>query len=101
MRRKNVKIISLYICLVFLQNLGLQLFVHEALHESKIKERSGEFSYKISCSCLDDSFTPISSTPLCEVPKPHESVVTIFIESSEKFVSLQKEFTSLRGPPAC
>ncbi len=97
-KRIRVQLISVFLLAIFLQKMGLELWVHDEFHVGKSNNTATE-KVKINCCCLDDVFTPMSPSSAIEVPV----VVMVFIhptyEFTEYFISAEKDFHSLRGPP--
>jgi hypothetical protein len=98
MQKVNLKIASIVLLLLFTQNLGIQLWIHDHFHE-KISSTASDTNLKVDCHCLDDVFTPMSPSFPLEVAVLIKSFTHIRYEYVEYFISAQKNFHSLRGPP--
>ena len=71
MRRMNVRIIALALVLVFTQKLGLRLWMHHWLHETKALSTSKDAHLdKPNCDCIDDFLMPLTNSDIIELPPP-------------------------------
>ena len=97
--------ISLFLLLVFFQQIGAGLFMHNLLHDKKTlvqtqaKKHDNAKEISFACSCVDnflmpfiEAETPVVTPPLVVYTKPGNA----FTEPVY-FTSLI--FSSLRGPP--
>jgi hypothetical protein len=108
MQKLNVRIVSFFLILAFLQKLGLELWLHNWLHETTVTTSVGPTQkgkpllqqQKIKCNCIDDALTPLmESDPVDLSPDPRPSN-PIFAATYSSWLSIDKEFSALRGPPA-
>ena len=101
MRRFNLKITAVLFLLLLIQNVGLRLWLHDALHESNFSKQATANTTHLTtaCSCLDEFFTPIFPAEHIEVEKPEKLIQSVSNIYAEYFTSVQKDFHSLRGPP--
>jgi hypothetical protein len=102
MRRLNVRIVALALVLVFTQKLGLRLWMHHWLHETRALSASRDTKVdklQSSCDCIDDFLVPLTGSAFIEVPPPVESVHVLHIAYIPPFSAAEKRFSSLRGPP--
>ena len=101
MRRSNVRIIALALVLVFTQKLGLRLWMHHWLHETKALSASKDAKLdKPNCDCIDDFLMPLTGSSIVELPPPTRTVQAIFTVYIPPFSAAEAIFSSLRGPPA-
>ncbi len=98
MRKINLKIASVVLLLLFVQNMGLELLVHNCLHEGN-SANTAAVQFKVHCSCLNDVFTPMSPSTQVEVALPEKHFEPLRDHYTAYFVSAEKHFTCLRGPP--
>lgn len=107
MQKVNVRIVSLLLLLVFLQKLGAELWVHNWLHEtttthSVVAAEKGKpivQHHHIICNCLEDAMMPLVQTdPIQYDPVPVQ-LTDVFLTHYSSYLSGDKEFSSLRGPP--
>jgi hypothetical protein len=97
--------IAIILLLVFFQQMGAGLFVHNLLHnkvatdQSPIQKSESTKEISFSCSCVDNFLMPFAETdePVVSPESPvHSKPVNGFTEQPYH-VSLI--FSSLRGPP--
>ena len=98
--------LAVLLLLVFFQQMGAGLFVHNLLHDnattgqSPVKKNEGDKELSFACSCVDNFVMPFveaDSPAITKVVAIHPAPVNGFIEQP-CHVSLF--FPSLRGPPA-
>ncbi|HEV2480642.1 MAG TPA: hypothetical protein VGS79_13290 [Puia sp.] len=103
MRRVNVRIIALALVLVFTQKLGLRLWMHHWLHETKALSASRHTTVdKLTpnCDCVDDFLMPLTGSALIELPPPVRSVHVVMATAYiPLFSAAEERLSSLRGPP--
>jgi hypothetical protein len=98
MQKVNLKIVSFFLLVLFMQNMGIQLWIHNHFHE-KVATTTSATNLKVDCHCLDDMFMPMSPSSSLEVAAIIKSFIHIRYEYTEYFISAEKDFHSLRGPP--
>ena len=97
--------IASFLLLVFLQQMGAGLFVHNLLHdkapigESPVKKNEGAKEISFSCSCVDNFLMPFAEADQPVVsqivnthPKPGNGY-------TEQVYHTSLIFSALRGPP--
>jgi hypothetical protein len=108
MQKINARIVSLLLILVFLQKLGLELWLHNLLHETTTIHAvaSGDKGKPVvahqafQCSCLEDVLMPFTETDrFVAVPTPKQ-LIAVFVNSYSFHSAADREYSSLRGPPA-
>lgn len=101
-----VRIIAIFLVLIFSQKLGAGLFIHSLLHTGNT---AGEFPLKQSeknkhlgyaCTCIDDFLMPYAEAedPVCVQPAFNFVIPFTFYKEHIPFHT--SIFSSLRGPPA-
>ena len=103
MRRLNVRIIALALVLVFTQKLGLRLWMHHWLHETKALSASKHANVdklQPNCDCIDDFLMPLDGSAVIQLPLPVRSVHVAATAYIPPFSAPDERFSSLRGPPA-
>lgn len=97
--------IAVILLLVFFQQMGAGLFVHNLLHDkaasnqSPVKKNESAKEINFACSCVDNFLMPFVEADGSSVlpnPRAYSKPVDSYIEPSY-FTSLI--FSSLRGPP--
>jgi hypothetical protein len=107
MQKVNLRIVSLLLILVFLQKLGMELWVHDWLHEthtahSVIPAEKGKpvvQHHHIICNCLQDAMMPLVETKPIRYEPVSKRLTAIFVTHYSSCLSSDKEFSALRGPP--
>lgn len=103
MRRFNVRIIALALVLVFTQKLGLRLWMHDWLHETKALSASKHTTVEKlhpTCDCIDDFLMPLTGAAVILFPPPVRSVHIVVTAYIPPFSAAEERLSSLRGPPA-
>ncbi len=99
------RIIASFLLLVFFQQMGAGLYVHNLVHNDRDQEqthdRHNEAAKEISfaCNCVDNFLTPFIETHELVVEQPliiHATATNSFTEG-RYFTSII--FSPLRGPP--
>ncbi len=108
MRGFTRKIIAILLLFLFLEKVGLRLFLHTILHQetisianSKQKKAHKQSVSQQDCGCLDDFFIPITDVEDPKLPLP--TLTYIFTIASFKYNSIYSSptySTRLRGPPS-
>jgi len=108
MQKLNVRIVSFFLILAFSQKLGLELWLHTWLHETTVTASVGSMQkgkallqqQPVKCNCIDDALAPLmESDPLDYSPNQRPSI-RFFATTYASWLSVDKEFSPLRGPPA-
>ena len=108
MQKLNVRIVSFFLILAFSQKMGLELWLHNWLHETTViasvspTQKGKPFlqHQKIKCSCIEDALMPLMESDVVDYIPHWRFSVAIFEETYSSWLSLDKEFSALRGPPA-
>lgn len=104
MRRINVRIVALALLLVFTQKMGLRLWMHHWLHETKALSASRHTTVdklQPNCDCIDDFLMPLTGSAIIELPPPVRPVLVVMATADIPPFSIAEErLSSLRGPPA-
>lgn len=104
MRRLNVRIIALALVLVFTQKMGLRLWMHHWLHETKALSASRHTTVdklQPNCDCIDDFLMPLTGSALIVLPPPVRTVHVVMATAYMPLIAAAEErHSSLRGPPA-
>ena len=104
MRRLNVRIVALALVLVFTQKMGLRLWMHHWLHETKALSASKHTSVNKllpTCDCIDDFLMPLTGSALIELPPPVRTVHMVMASAYiPPYSAAEERLSSLRGPPA-
>ncbi len=99
------RVIAMFLLLVFFQQMGAGLFVHNLLHDktpvaqSPVQKNEGVKEISFSCNCIDNFLMPFVAVdePLAlQRVNEHTKPVDSF---SEKTYFTTLIFSSLRGPP--
>ena len=97
--------IAIFLLLVFVQQMGVGLFIHNLLHDkvavghSPIKKAESSPEINFGCNCVDNFLTPFIEAEETVVVKKGS---TLFIPGdaySEQVYYRSKFFSALRGPP--
>jgi hypothetical protein len=103
MRRLHPKIIALVLLLVFSQKMGLRLWMHHWIHESRSLHGStvpNAASIHLKCDCIDDAMMPLLGSSLIALDVPTRKAIILPAASLPPFSSAEKLFYSLKGPPS-
>lgn len=108
MQKVNVRIVSLLLILVFLQKLGMELWVHDWLHETNTahsvkpaeKGKPVVQHHQVICNCVQDAMMPLVETRPIRFEPVSVRLTIIFVAHYSSYLSGDKEFSALRGPPA-
>ncbi|HET6255413.1 MAG TPA: hypothetical protein VFE32_15140 [Puia sp.] len=103
-----MRIVSLLLVLVFLQKLGVELWVHVYLHETAVaqsvtttgKRKAVLQHSRIMCNCMEDVMMPLIETDAIRYDPASVRLTDIFLADYSSRLSNEKEFSALRGPPA-
>ena len=108
MQKLNARIVSFFLILAFSQKMGLELWLHNWLHETTVIASAGPTQkgkpvlqhQRIKCSCIDDALMPLTEPDLVDYTPQQRPFIDIFSPTYISWLSIDKEFSSLRGPPA-
>ena len=98
--------ITLFLLLIFFQQIGGGLFIHNLLHtknevaQNAAGKNESSNEIKFACSCVDDFLVPFIGTselPALQNPLIHAPFTVAYIE---RIYSSPHFFSSLRGPPS-
>jgi hypothetical protein len=108
MQKLNVRIVSFFLILAFSQKMGLELWLHNWLHETTVaasvssahKGRPVLQHLQIRCNCIDDALNPIVESGLIVYNANQQPSIPIFAAIYSSWLSVDTAFPALRGPPA-
>jgi hypothetical protein len=108
MQKLNARIVSFCLVLIFSQKMGLELWLHNWLHETTIiasvsstpKAKTSVQHLQVNCHCIDDALNPLVEAD--NVGYDAQPRLTIQLPSTgySSWTCAEKTFSSLRGPPA-
>jgi len=99
----NVRIVALALVLVFTQKLGLRLWMHHWLHETKALSASKHAAvdkHQPNCDCIEDLLMPLDSSVAIQLSVPVQRIHVTATAYIPPFSAAEERFSSLRGPPA-
>ena len=107
MQKLNVRIVSFFLILLFSQKMGLELWLHNWLHETTVtksvnptsKDESSLQHQRVSCNCIDDALNPLMEADIVDLNTSPESTIQLFAVAYSSWLSAETRFSSLRGPP--
>jgi hypothetical protein len=97
--------IAIFLLLVFFQQMGAGLFVHNLLHDkgsadqSPIQKSEGTKEISFSCSCVDNFLMPFAEADQPIVSQTTSVHSRPFNGYTEQPYHVSLIFSSLRGPP--
>ena len=95
------RLAALLFIICFFPKLGLELFEHQAFHESKQSSSFHHEQIGVNCSCLDDISMPLAKATLAVLPPViSKEIISEYNSYLLSFNLIAKSFSSLRGPPA-
>ncbi len=108
MQKLNLRIVSFVLILAFLQKLGLELWLHNWLHETTVTASVGPTQkgkpflqhQQIKCNCIDDALMPLMESDVIDYCPDRRPSNAIFATIYSSWLSVDTEFSALRGPPA-
>jgi len=109
MRRANLRLISFVLILIFTQKLGLGLWLHNWLHEPRVKHSLAIKNnhgpcvevQPAKCNCIDDSLMPlIRSNPFLYHAHQEHLAAVLLTRYSSPGARNDKKPPALRGPPS-
>lgn len=106
MRGFTRKILAILLLFLFVEKVGLRLFLHTRIHQdnvvnSKQKNTTKQSISQQDCGCLDDFLIPLTQVEETGLPSP--TITYIHTVSSYRYISIytSPNYSSwLRGPPA-
>ena len=97
--------IAIFLLLVFFQQMGAGLFIHNLLHDkaptsqSPVKNNEGAKEINFACSCVDNFLMPfVEATEPALIQKPLAWSKPVDTYSVQVYFS-SLHFSALRGPP--
>src|ERR1700722_744707 len=103
MRRLHPKIIALLLLLVFSQKMGLRLWMHHWVHESRTQHNTtapNAACVQLKCDCIDDAMMPMVGSSLIALDVPARTAIILPAAYLPSLSAAEKVFYSLKGPPA-
>ena len=107
MRGTARKIIAVLLLFLFIEKVGLRLFIHTHLHQttsnvSTAKNKAdGKSISQQDCGCLDDFFIPLTQVEEAILPSPTITYILIIASARYNCIYTSSVYSSwLRGPPA-
>lgn len=98
------KIATIVLILVFNQKMGMGLYLHNWLHNTKTHGAASSpltnQELTFACNCFNDFTTPLTETVTQELVVPRQTVNIITAETVAALPEIYKFFHSLRAPPA-
>lgn len=97
------KIVALILLLVFSQKMGLRLWMHHWVHESRSLQSStvpNAAGLHLKCDCIEDAMMPLVGSPLIALDVPTRKAIILPAAWLPPFSAAEKLFFSLKGPPA-
>ncbi|HXB95943.1 MAG TPA: hypothetical protein VNU70_12325, partial [Puia sp.] len=81
MQKLNVRIVSFFLILAFSQRLGLELWLHNWLHETTVTASVGPTQkgkallqhQRVKCNCIDDALMPLMESDVVDY-SPHQQL---------------------------
>ena len=105
MQKINVRIVAFILILAFFQKLGLELWLHDWLHEppSRLsvvqKDKASLQQAPIKCNCLDDTLMPLTGSVPYTYEAPVKHLLAVFPNGIVSISFAGKVYPALRGPP--
>jgi hypothetical protein len=108
MQKLNVRIVSFFLILAFSQKMGLELWLHNWLHETSVTASVGPtqkgkpaFQHqRIKCTCIDDALMPLMASATVDYSPHQQPSISIYATTYTSWLSVDQEFSALRGPPS-
>jgi hypothetical protein len=108
MQKLNVRIVSFFLILAFSQKMGLELWLHNWLHETAVTVSVGPTQkgkpvlqhLRVKCNCIDDTLMPLMQSDIVDYSPDQRPSILIFPVTRVCGLTADKEFSALRGPPA-
>jgi len=104
-RKFNIRLIAFFLLIAFSQKLGLRVWMHHWLHETKSVQNfqgaSCTSTWKIKCDCAEDALMPLTSSPDFELSDPVRNLKGfVYTNYEPSFFSIIQLYPSLKGPPS-
>lgn len=107
MQKINVRTVAFMLLLAFVQKLGLELWLHDWLHEPqgvhllvpRDRDKASLQQSPIQCHCLDDTLMPLIQSASFTYAAPHKQGSALPASGYVSVLSTLRIFSSLRGPP--
>ncbi len=107
MQKLNVRIVSVLLILVFVQKLGGEMWLHNWLHEanrshsvaSAGKGKPVIQKHQLICNCYEDVMMPLIESDVVHYDQFTPYLTAVILTHYTAFLSGDKKFSSLRGPP--
>src|SRR5579871_4585367 len=107
MQKLNARIVSFCLILVFTQKMGLELWLHNWLHETTVtasvsatpKGKAGLEHLQLNCHCIDDALNPLMEADKVDYDAHRGLFTQLFSADYSSWISAEKTLSSLRGPP--
>jgi hypothetical protein len=108
MQKLNARIVSFFLILIFFQKMGLELWLHNWLHETTVatsvntaqKGKASLQHQRVRCNCIDDALSPLMEADVVDYDAPPQPPLRLVPTVYFSWLSADGEFSSLRGPPA-
>ena len=107
MQKLNVRIVSFFLILAFSQKMGLELWLHNWLHETTVTASAAPtqghkpvLQHQVTkCNCIDDALNPLLESDMVDYKAIQRPSLPIFTAIYSSWLSVEKGFSPLRGPP--
>lgn len=103
-RKFNIRLIAFFLLIAFSQKLGLRMWMHHWLHETKNVQSfrgSSTSTWEIKCDCGEDALMPLTSSPDFELSTPVKIFTGfVYTDYEPAYFSFIQLFPSLKGPPS-
>jgi hypothetical protein len=108
MQKLNARIVSFFLILIFFQKMGLELWLHNWLHEATVtrsvssapKGKASLQHQRVRCNCVDDALSPLMEADVADFDAPPQPFMRLVPTVYFSWQSADGDFPSLRGPPA-
>ncbi|HTR31936.1 MAG TPA: hypothetical protein VMH27_21835 [Puia sp.] len=108
MQKLKVRIVSFFLILIFSQKMGLELWLHNWLHETTVtasvssapKAKAGIQHQRVRCNCIDDALNPLVEADVVDFDAGPQPALLHIADIYSSRLSAEREFSSLRGPPS-
>lgn len=101
-RKFNIRLIAFFLLIAFSQKLGLRVWMHHWLHETKCVNLAiaGSSVLQVKCDCAEDALMPVTESPVIAIPVPLRSFSGfVYGHYKSGFCLVYKYYPSLKGPP--
>ena len=105
-RTRTKRGITFLLLLIFFQQMGAGLFVHNLVHDNKtdqapIEQRESGREINFACKCIDDFLMPFIGVDQSPVLKKLVLIVFSYGDYTESAYYTPLHSSPLRGPPVC